>query len=124
MINALAGCWRTCWTTSAARKNALGGIILSCVSSSRRSALAERKAIYGLQFQGEQPKQRKERNTTHRYHFEPQEVSIEAGDQLHEIMGEIFEDEIGTVRFIDPAAGIIDIKKRGAAIDKHPTGRV
>ena len=51
-------------------------------------ALKDRHAIYGLRYVCELPKEGKERNLTHRYRFAPQESTIEAGDSVHEVLGE------------------------------------
>jgi len=77
----------------------------------------ERKAIAGLQFINELPKEKRERNPTHRYKFPPQEISFEPGADLYEVKG----DKIGTVKSISPDDHIIDIKKSGNAIQIHPS---
>lgn len=79
--------------------------------------LDERKALTGLQFVGVQPKTGKERNETHRYTFPPQEVSMDEGDKVIEVKGE----EVGSIKFISPEQGIIDIKKTAKAVNIHPS---
>lgn len=78
--------------------------------------LDERKAIAGLEYIGELPKEPRERSVTHRYKFPPQEVSIEAGDKLVEVKGE----NIGTVKSISFQDCTIDIKKTENAKSVHP----
>lgn len=78
--------------------------------------LDERKAVTGLEFLGELPKQKGDRNPTHRYRFPSQEMSIDAGDQVIAIKGE----SIGTVQQVSIEALTIDIKKTGKAIAIHP----
>lgn len=78
--------------------------------------LDERKAITGLEFVQALPKEGRERNPTHRYRYPPQEVSIDEGDDLHEVNG----DKIGTVRAISTQNGTIDIKKSANAFEVHP----
>ena len=79
-------------------------------------ALDERYAIAGLLFDKELPKQKRERNPTHRYRFPPQEVSIDEGDAVEEIL----RNRIGTIKSISLEDGRIDIKKTGKSIDIHP----
>ena len=78
--------------------------------------LFERDAIAGLRFEGELPTGPRARNPTHRYRFEPQEVSIKPGDSLHEVM----RGAIGSVADIDDTEGILDIRKRADSVDRHP----
>lgn len=78
--------------------------------------LDERKAITGLQFVQELPKEKRERNTTHRYSFPQQETSIDEGDDLIEVKGE----KIGSVKAISLENGTIDIKKTEKMKDHHP----
>lgn len=78
--------------------------------------LDERKAIAGLQFIAELPKQGRQKIPTHRYRFPEQEVSIDAGDELFEVKG----DKVGTVVSISLDQNTIDIKKTGKSIDIHP----
>lgn len=78
--------------------------------------LDERKAITGLQFDGVMPKTGKERNETHRYTFPLQEVSMDEGDKVIEVKGE----EVGSIKFISPEHGIIEIKKASKAVNIHP----
>lgn len=79
--------------------------------------LDERKAIAGLQFVGELPKQGKQRNPTHRYKFPVQEISIDEGDEVIEVKG----DKIGTVVAISLEQNTIDIRKTGKTIETHPS---
>jgi predicted RecB family nuclease len=78
--------------------------------------LVERDAISGLKFESEVPGSPRARTKTHRYRFEPQEVSFEGGETLYEVMG----DQIGTVANIELADGIVDIRKRQDSVDVHP----
>jgi|SRR5579859_400724 len=50
-----------------------------------------------------------------RYHFEPQETDVRAGDEVHH-RGE----KIGTVYAIDPVTRNIDIKKTQKTVNVHP----
>lgn len=79
--------------------------------------LDERKALTGLQFVEVMPKTGKERNETHRYTFPSQEVSMDEGDKVIEVKGE----EVGSIKFISPEHGIIDIKKTAKAVNIHPS---
>jgi uncharacterized protein len=79
--------------------------------------LDERKAIGGLQFVTELPKQGKQRNPTHRYKFPIQEVSIDEGDDVIEVKGE----KIGTVVAISLEQNTIDIRKTAKSIEIHPS---
>jgi len=54
---------------------------------------------------------------TDRYSYPPQETDIRSGDELHLPDGTDF----GTVESIDRAARTLDIKKRGAQADLHPS---
>ncbi len=78
--------------------------------------LDERKAITGLQFVAELPKQGKQRNPTHRYKFPVQEISIDEGDELIEVKGE----KVGMVRAISLEQNTIDIRKTAKSIEIHP----
>lgn len=78
--------------------------------------LDERKAITGLQFIGELPKDKGERNVTHRYRYPPQELSIDEDDDLVEVKGE----GVGSVKAISLETFTIDIKKTGKTADVHP----
>lgn len=78
--------------------------------------LDERKAITGLQFIGELPKDKGERNVTHRYRYPPQELSIDEDDDLVEIKGE----GIGSVKAISLETFTIDIKKTGKTAGIQP----
>lgn len=79
--------------------------------------LDERKAISGLQFVGELPKQGKQKNPTYRYQFPIQEVSIDEGDDVVEVKG----DKIGTVVAISLEQNIIDIRATAKAKDIRPS---
>lgn len=78
--------------------------------------LDERKALTGLQFTGVLPKDKGERNITHRYTYPPQDVSIDEGDEVVEVKGE----RIGTVKAHSPENYTIDIKKTAKAENIHP----
>lgn len=78
--------------------------------------LDERKAITGLQFIGVLPKDKGERNVTHRYSYPPQELSIDDGDSLVVVKGEA----MGSVKAISLDDHTIDIKKTAKAADIHP----
>lgn len=78
--------------------------------------LEERKAITGLQFVSPLPKDKGERNVTHRYTYPPQELSISPDDELMEVKGE----KIGSVKAISLENYTVDIKKTAKAVDRHP----
>ena len=78
--------------------------------------LTERKAIAGLRFLKELPKDKGEKKPTHQYTFPPQDLSIDEDDELHEVKGE----KIGTVKAVSLADYTIDIKKTEKAIGVHP----
>jgi predicted RecB family nuclease len=78
--------------------------------------LEERKAIAGLEYVGVAPKLKGERNVTHRYKFPPQELSLDEGDELHEVKG----NKVGTVRGFSLEHYTIDIKKTEKAKGIHP----
>lgn len=78
--------------------------------------LEERKAITGLQFIETLPKEKRERNATHRYKYPPQEVSIDEDDEVYEVKGE----KIGTVKGISLENYTIDIKKTEKSVNIHP----
>lgn len=77
----------------------------------------EREAIAGLEFVEDVPSGPRAKNPTHRYRFEPQEVSIECGDSLHEANG----DAVGSVVNVDLFAWTVDIRKRADTVDVHPS---
>ncbi|MEJ1238670.1 TM0106 family RecB-like putative nuclease [Chryseolinea sp. T2] len=77
--------------------------------------ISERKAIGGMTFVGVQPKRGKERNTTHRYSFHPQETSLNEGDEVVAVKGE----KLGTVREISLKELFVDIKKRDQSLNMH-----
>jgi hypothetical protein len=58
-----------------------------------------------------------QRSPVDRYNYPPQETEIVEGDLLHLTNG----SDLGTVAEIDTVARTIDIKKRGAQADAHPT---
>jgi uncharacterized protein len=76
--------------------------------------LEERSAISGLEFV--EHLGGTERRPIHRYRFPAQETDIHRRDEL-----ETSTAKCGDVVAIDSAAGIIDIKKRGAMAETHPT---
>jgi uncharacterized protein len=78
--------------------------------------LDERKAITGLQFVQELPKEKREKNVTQRYTYPSQEISIDEDDDLVEVNGE----KIGSVKSISIENNTIDIKKTGTAASVHP----
>jgi predicted RecB family nuclease len=78
--------------------------------------LDERKAITGLQFVTVLPKEGKERNTTHRYAYPPQELSIDEGDEVIAVKGE----KMGSVRAIAQENYTVDIKKTANTENVHP----
>ena len=78
--------------------------------------MTERKALGGLTYKGVQPKRGRERNTTHRYTFPPQETSVNEGDEVVAVKGE----KLGTVREVSLGEQYIDIKKREQAATLHP----
>jgi predicted RecB family nuclease len=79
----------------------------------------ERKAIGGLQLIGELPKDKGEKNVTHRYSFPPQEVGVDEDDDLFEVKGPKF-DKVGSVKAISKEQHIIDIKKTAKTTHVHP----
>ena len=76
----------------------------------------EKDALTGLRYECELPLEGRARTPTHRYRFPLQETQIGDGDCLVEVGGEA----VGTVAYIDVHSGILDIKKRGDAVDRHP----
>jgi len=84
----------------------------------------ERKALVGLRFVAELPRQGKERTPVHRYEFEPQEADIDAGDTLFDpftdTSADRAADEVGGVRAIDVSSGWIEIKKTAKWGAQHP----
>lgn len=79
--------------------------------------LNERKAITGLAFVCELPKEGNQRVPRQRYKFPPQEVSLGPGDVLHEIKGEKWS----TVLAIDIDRWEIDVVKTGKSANVHPS---
>lgn len=78
--------------------------------------LEERKGIAGLQYIGDVPLQGKARLPIHRYRFPPQEIGLDVGDALHEVMG----IKVGTIHAISHEDCTVEIKKTGESIDRHP----
>jgi predicted RecB family nuclease len=87
--------------------------------------LDERKAIADLQFVKVLPPKPKEKLPTHQYRYPPQEIGISAGDKLIAINSQSEEDkigkEIGTVESVSLENNTINIKKKGSAVDVHPS---
>ena len=77
----------------------------------------ERTALSGLKFLAVIPGPPRSRTPIHRYKYPVQEAAILIGNQLHEIQG----DHIGGVYGIDIPSGTIDIKKKGATAEIHPS---
>jgi predicted RecB family nuclease len=75
----------------------------------------ERKAIAGLQFVEELPKEKGKKTPVHRYKFPPQEIGFDKGS-LFEVKGE----SIGSVDSISAENNTIDIKKTAKTIHIHP----
>ncbi|HEX6885335.1 MAG TPA: TM0106 family RecB-like putative nuclease, partial [Planctomycetota bacterium] len=83
--------------------------------------VGDRKALVGLTFVGlVAPESPRERTPTHRYRFPPQEVSIDVDDTVRDLRRPADDDDLGTVRALDLAAGTIDIKKTGKSKGRHP----
>jgi uncharacterized protein len=78
--------------------------------------LYEQKAVTGLTFVGQVPGGPRDKLPTHRYRFEPQDATLEVGDDLVEVMG----DKIGSLAAIDLEACTLDIKKRRDSIAIDP----
>lgn len=79
--------------------------------------LDERKAIAGLEFLEELPREKGKKTPVHRYRYVPQETSIDVGNKIVEVNG----DEVGSIHSISYLENTIDIKKTGKTIDIHPT---
>ena len=79
-------------------------------------ALAERKAIAGLQYIGEIKPEGRAKLPIHQYSFPPQEIGLSVGAILHEIKG----IKIGTVHAISNEKRVVAIKKTGESLDVHP----
>ena len=79
--------------------------------------IRERTALSGLEFQEVIPGPPRSRTPIHRYKYPIQEAAILVGNQLHEIQGE----HVGSVYDIDIPSGTIDIKKKGATSEVHPS---
>src|SRR5205085_6591653 len=60
--------------------------------------LDERNAITGLEFIERFPPKGREKNPTDRYRYPPQEIGIDEGDKLTEVLGE----SVGSVISISP----------------------
>src|SRR5204863_8461979 len=84
----------------------------------------DRKAIVGLRFAGELPKQGRERTPVHRYEFDLQEVSFDIDNEVYDpyadTIADLGPDHVGSVRAIDPVHGSIEIKKTTKWQSKHP----
>lgn len=78
--------------------------------------LDERKAVTGLRFIKQLEVSGRAKVPIHRYEYPPQEISLEEGNELHQVLGE----KIGTVHDVQPEHYTIDIKKTGKTIDVHP----
>ena len=81
----------------------------------------EQTALAGLQFVEALPIRKGTKRQIHRYSFPPQESKIREEHKLCFGDGEIFKDDFGEVVSIDYATRTIDVKKRTAAADIHPT---
>ncbi|MBA4057319.1 MAG: nuclease, partial [Marivirga sp.] len=85
----------------------------------------ERKAVTGLQFIETLPLKPKEKLPTHKYRYPPQEIGLSTGDKLIEINSQSEIDkigrEIGSVESVSLENYTINIKKKGTAVDIHPT---
>lgn len=77
--------------------------------------LDERAALAGLSFDGHQGGTK--RSPIDRYRYPQQDSDIRDGDELHLQDGTTF----GSVHGIDRGARTLDVKKRGAHTDTHPT---
>ena len=82
---------------------------------SEEELLDESAAIAGLQTVGRVGGT--QRSPVDRYSYPPQETEVADGDLLHLPDGTDF----GSVELIDPVARTLDVKKRGAQADVHPT---
>lgn len=78
-------------------------------------ALAERKAIVGLMFEREIGRT-KRGIPTQRYTYPDQEIALDDRARLVEVLGE----KVGAIEGIDVRSGTVDIRKLGAAADRHP----
>jgi predicted RecB family nuclease len=78
--------------------------------------LNERKGIAGLRYIGDVALKGRAKLPIHRYSYPLQEVGIEEGDIVHQVMGE----KIGTVYRISHQECIIEIKKTEQSKDLHP----
>ena len=78
--------------------------------------LDERKGIAGLQYIGNVPLTGRKKSPVHRYSYPPQEVGLEAGSNLHEVMG----PEVGSIQSISQESCTVEIKKTEKSKDIHP----
>ncbi len=78
-------------------------------------ALGERKAIAGLMFEKEVGRT-KGGIPIQRYSFPDQELALDSGDKLEEVLGE----KVGVVEHFDPRESTIDIRKMRASAERHP----
>lgn len=79
--------------------------------------IIEKTGLSGLSFVGQVPGGPRDRNPTHRYRFPVQEAHFSVGNTLIQVKGET----VGTAAGFNLREGILDIKKRGAAVDVHPS---
>ena len=99
---------------SARGQGAMVGV-LSAARSVRGRTLDERAAIAGLRFVARVGGTTK--SPIDRYNYPRQDTDVREGDQLHLPDGTRF----GRVEAIDRVARTIDVKKRGAQADVHPS---
>lgn len=78
--------------------------------------MEERKGIAGLQYVDNVPLTGRMKTPVHRYIYPPQEVGLEPGSSLHEVMG----GEIGTLVSISQESCTVEIKKTDKSRDIHP----
>jgi len=77
----------------------------------------ERAAIGGLIFLKETPAEGKKKNPLHEYSFPPQETNLQAGDKVYSA-----KVNVGTIEYIDPAKGIVGIRRSAKSLDTQPQG--
>jgi predicted RecB family nuclease len=76
----------------------------------------ERKGIAGLEYAGNVPLTGRKKSPVHKYRFPPQEVGLDTGSVLVEVMGQ----EIGTISAISQESCTVEIKKMEKSKDVHP----